>query len=89
MMSSLTIFADGKFISVATDGHRLVLAESNVESGGNTEFLVPKAAMTHSIKLADASEGGAKVEIATDENHLFLWLRHAPVGLPQTKRQPP
>jgi DNA polymerase-3 subunit beta len=72
MMSSLPIFAQGKFISVATDGCRLVLAESNVESGGNTEFLVPKAAMTHTIKLADASEGGAKVEIATDENHLFF-----------------
>jgi len=60
---------------VATDGHRLAIAETDYKSTGlNSEarVLVPKKAMTEVQRLAaNAGEDGV-IEFARDDNHLFF-----------------
>jgi DNA polymerase-3 subunit beta len=60
---------------VATDGHRLAYVEQDgATSAAAFKGLVPKASIAHFAKLADNAEGGARVEFATDENHLFFGI---------------
>jgi DNA polymerase-3 subunit beta len=60
---------------VATDGHRLALAERAVDLGGiSYRALLPKKAMTEVLKLAGDAGADAALEFAGDENHLFFRL---------------
>lgn len=69
---ALLAFADGKVLAVATDGHRLAYAEMDGAAPAPANVLVPKPAITAFANLADAAEGGARVVITQDENHLFF-----------------
>src|SRR5438445_8045529 len=60
---------------VATDGHRLALAETDHKLGGlNSEVrvLIPKKAMSEVLKLANEAGNGAQNEFARDDSHLFF-----------------
>ncbi|HVH59938.1 MAG TPA: DNA polymerase III subunit beta, partial [Candidatus Sulfotelmatobacter sp.] len=64
---------------VATDGHRLALAETDHKlSGMNGELkvLVPKKAMDEVEKLSDAAGSDAQFDFAKDESHLFFQVNH-------------
>src|SRR6266550_4442431 len=64
---------------VATDGHRLALAETDHKlSGMNGELkvLVPKKAMDEVEKLSGAAESDAQFDFAKDESHLFFQVHH-------------
>jgi DNA polymerase-3 subunit beta len=65
---------------VATDGHRLALAETDQKlSGlnGEVKVLIPKKAMDEVEKLASASgSDDAQIEFAKDESHLFFQVGH-------------
>jgi DNA polymerase-3 subunit beta len=58
---------------VATDGHRLSLAEARMEGSSGTEILevnIPKKALTELMKLTAGTDEA--VEFSRDENHLFF-----------------
>ena len=60
---------------VATDGHRLAMAETDHKLtglNGEVRVLVPKKAMDEVEKLASAAGADASVEFAKDESHLFF-----------------
>lgn len=60
---------------VATDGHRLALAEADVKVGGvNNELriLVPRKAMGELEKLLGEAGEDAQVEVSKDDSHLFF-----------------
>lgn len=64
---------------VATDGHRLALAETDHKLAGlNSEVkvLVPKKAMDEVEKLAAGADEDASIEFAKDESHLFFQVGH-------------
>ncbi len=64
-----------RVIMVATDGHRLALAEEPVDFGDAQpayRVLVSKKAMAELLKLAPESETDASVEFSGDENHIFF-----------------
>jgi DNA polymerase-3 subunit beta len=64
---------------VATDGHRMALAETDYKlSGLNSEVrvLVPKKAMAEVQKLASEAGEGAQIEFARDDSHLFFQVGH-------------
>jgi len=64
---------------VATDGHRLALAETDHKlSGlnGEVRVLVPKKAMDEVEKLSSAAGSDAHIEFAKDESHLFFQVGH-------------
>jgi len=64
---------------VATDGHRLALAETDHKLGGlNSEVrvLIPKKAMSEVLKLANEAGDGAQIEFARDDSHLFFQAGH-------------
>jgi DNA polymerase-3 subunit beta len=64
---------------VATDGHRLALAETDHKLGGlNSEVrvLIPKKAMSEVLKLANEAGNGAEIEFARDDSHLFFQVGH-------------
>jgi len=64
---------------VATDGHRLALAETDHKLGGlNSEVrvLIPKKAMSEVLKLANEAGNGAQIEFARDDSHLFFQVGH-------------
>src|SRR5437588_11379166 len=64
---------------VATDGHRLALAETDHKlTGMNAELkvLVPKKAMDEVEKLSAAAGSDAQFEFAKDERHLFFQVQH-------------
>src|SRR6266478_6615696 len=64
---------------VATDGHRLALAETDQKLAGlsgEVKFLVPKKAMDEVEKLASAAGSDASIEFAKDESHLFFQVGH-------------
>jgi DNA polymerase III subunit beta len=66
---------------VATDGHRLAYVQATSADSGQVDqqfrALVPKKAMAELMKLAsDASEDGAKVIFAGDDNHLYFQVGH-------------
>src|SRR5258708_6061102 len=64
---------------VATDGHRLALAETDQNLAGlNSEVkvLIPKKAMDEVEKLSSAAGSDAQMEFAKDESHLFFQAGH-------------
>jgi len=59
------------FRMVATDGHRLAFIE--VPGGAKPEkMIIPRKALLELLRLAGTVDGDAKVEFATDSNHLFF-----------------
>lgn len=64
---------------VATDGHRLALAETDHKlSGLNSEVrvLIPKKAMDEVKRLTSEAGDDAEVEFARDDSHLFFQAGH-------------
>ena len=57
---------------IATDGHRLALAEAAGEAKKASRALIPKKALLELVRLAGIAGADATVEFATDENHLFF-----------------
>ena len=59
---------------VATDGHRLAVAEIDhkFEIGPEVRPLVPKKALAEVLRLASESGEDAEIEFALDESHLFF-----------------
>jgi DNA polymerase-3 subunit beta len=75
----LLIMKPDTLAMVATDGHRLALAETDQKlSGlnGEVKVLIPKKAMDEIEKLASVAGSEAQVEFAKDESHLFFQLGH-------------
>ncbi|HEX8838700.1 MAG TPA: DNA polymerase III subunit beta [Candidatus Acidoferrum sp.] len=75
----LMILRPDTLAMVATDGHRLALAETDHKlSGMNGELkvLVPKKAMDEVEKLSDAAGSDAQFDFAKDESHLFFQVNH-------------
>jgi DNA polymerase-3 subunit beta len=71
----LLIIKPDTLAMVATDGHRLALAETDQKlSGlnGEVRVLIPKKAMDEVEKLSAAAGAGAHMEFAKDESHLFF-----------------
>src|SRR5260370_7513057 len=64
---------------VATDGHRLALAETDQKLAGlngEVRVLIPKKAMDEVEKLSAAAGSDAHLEFAKDESHLFFQVGH-------------
>jgi len=64
---------------VATDGHRLALAETDQKLAGlngEVRVLIPKKAMDEVEKLSNAAGSDAQMEFAKDESHLFFQVGH-------------
>jgi len=60
---------------VATDGHRLALAETDHKFAGlsnEARTLIPKKAMIEIQRLADDAGENEQIEFARDESHLFF-----------------
>jgi len=75
----LMILKPDTLAMVATDGHRLALAETKqVLAGLNGEMrvLIPKKAMDEVEKLAGASAEDSKMDFAKDESHIFFMAGH-------------
>src|SRR5437016_4021982 len=75
----LLILKPDTLAMVATDGHRLALAETDQKLAGlNGEMrvLVPKKAMDEVEKLAAAAGSDAQIDFAKDESNLFFQVGH-------------
>jgi DNA polymerase-3 subunit beta len=75
----LLILKPDTLTMVATDGHRLALAETDQKLNGlngEVRVLIPKKAMDEVEKLAAASEPDAQMEFARDDSHLFFQAAH-------------
>jgi DNA polymerase-3 subunit beta len=75
----LLILKPDTLAMVATDGHRLALAETDQKlSGlnGEVKVLIPKKAMDEVEKLSAVSGDDAKMDFAKDESHLFFQVGH-------------
>src|ERR1043166_7733837 len=71
----LLILKPDTLAMVATDGHRLALAETDHKLAGlngEVKVLIPKKAMDEVEKLSNAAGGEAKLDFAKDESHLFF-----------------
>ena len=74
---ALVLVSEGKLQMVATDGHRLALAASNLEvaesgDGEEQKVIIPKKALNELSKLTAGAEGA--LDFARDENHLYFKL---------------
>lgn len=75
----LLILKPDSIAMVATDGHRLALAETDQKLAGlngEVKVLIPKKAMDEVEKLASAAGSDASIEFAKDESHLFFQVGH-------------
>src|SRR5215472_16386955 len=75
----LLILKPDTLAMVATDGHRLALAETDQKLAGlngEVKVLVPKKAMDEVEKLAGVAGSDAQIEFAKDESHLFFQVGH-------------
>ena len=75
----LLILKPDTIAMVATDGHRLALAETTQKlSGlnGEVKVLIPKKAMDEVEKLSNAAGSDAQLDFAKDESHLFFQAGH-------------
>lgn len=75
----LLILKPDTLAMVATDGHRLALAETDQKlSGlnGEVKVLIPKKAMDEVEKLSAVCGDEAKMDFAKDESHLFFQVGH-------------
>ena len=73
---SLLILSDGKLQMVATDGHRLALAASEIEQSSDEalKVIVPKKALIELGKLTAGSDDN--LELSRDENHLYFEIQN-------------
>ena len=74
---ALVLVSEGKLQMVATDGHRLALAASALESADMGEreeqkVIIPKKALNELSKLTASAEGA--LDFSKDENHLYFKL---------------
>src|SRR5215510_11767789 len=68
---ALLLFGEGRLQIVATDGHRLSLAASDLESSGESfKVIIPKKALIELAKLTAGAE--EDIEMSRDENHLYF-----------------
>jgi DNA polymerase III subunit beta len=75
----LLILKPDTLAMVATDGHRLALAETTQKLAGlngEVKVLIPKKAMDEVEKLSGASSDEAEIDFAKDESHLFFQVGH-------------
>ncbi len=75
----LLILKPDTLAMVATDGHRLALAETDQKLAGingEMKVLIPKKAMDEVEKLAAAAGSEAEIEFAKDESNLFFQIGH-------------
>jgi DNA polymerase-3 subunit beta len=75
----LLILKPDTLAMVATDGHRLALAETDQKLAGlngEVRVLIPKKAMDEVEKLSAAAGSDAHMEFAKDESHLFFQVGH-------------
>jgi DNA polymerase-3 subunit beta len=75
----LLILKPDTLAMVATDGHRLALAETDQKLAGlngEMKVLIPKKAMDEVSKLASSADSDAQIEFAKDESHLFFQVGH-------------
>jgi len=75
----LLILRPDTLAMVATDGHRLALAETDhklAELNGEVKVLIPKKAMDEVEKLSSAASSDALIDFAKDESHLFFQVGH-------------
>jgi len=75
----LLILKPDTLAMVATDGHRLALAETDHKLtglNGEVKVLIPKKAMDEVEKLSSAAGSDAHIEFAKDESHLFFQVGH-------------
>jgi DNA polymerase-3 subunit beta len=75
----LLILKPDTLAMVATDGHRLALAETDQKLAGlngEMKVLIPKKAMDEVSKLASSADAEAQIEFAKDESHLFFQVGH-------------
>src|SRR5712672_116158 len=75
----LLILKPDSLAMVATDGHRLALAETDQKLtglNGETKVLIPKKAMDEVEKLAAAAGPDAQIDFAKDESNLFFQVGH-------------
>ena len=72
---ALLILKPDTIAMVATDGHRLAVAETDHKFAGlsnEARTLVPKKALAEIQRLAGETEEGAEIEFARDDSHLFF-----------------
>src|SRR5260221_1168688 len=75
----LLILKPDTLAMVATDGHRLALAETDQKLtgiNGEMKVLIPKKAMDEVEKLAAAAGSDAQIDFAKDESNLFFEIGH-------------
>jgi DNA polymerase III subunit beta len=75
----LLILKPDTIAMVATDGHRLALAETTQKLAGlngEVKVLIPKKAMDEVEKLSSAAGSDAQLDFAKDESHLFFQAGH-------------
>jgi DNA polymerase III subunit beta len=75
----LLILRPDALAMVATDGHRLALAETDYKLAGlngEVKVLIPKKAMDEVEKLSSAAGSDAHIDFAKDESHLFFQVEH-------------
>jgi len=75
----LLILKPDTLAMVATDGHRLALAETDQKlSGlnGEVKVLIPKKAMDEVEKLSSVAGSEAQMDFSKDESHLFFQAGH-------------
>jgi DNA polymerase-3 subunit beta len=75
----LLILKPDTLAMVATDGHRLALAETTQKLAGlngEVKVLIPKKAMDEVEKLSGTAGDDAEIDFAKDESHLFFQVGH-------------
>jgi DNA polymerase III subunit beta len=75
----LLILRPDTLAMVATDGHRLALAETDHKLAGlngEVKVLIPKKAMDEVEKLSSMAGSDAHIDFAKDESHLFFQAGH-------------
>jgi DNA polymerase III subunit beta len=71
---ALLLFGEGRLQMVATDGHRLSLAASDLESSSEPfKVIIPKKALIELAKLTAGAE--EDIEMSRDENHLYFEIQ--------------
>jgi len=75
LSGALLTFSEGRLRMVATDGHRLALADCGIGEVPATEkeqlkVIIPKKALTEVLKLTAAVD--EIIEFSTDANHLYF-----------------
>lgn len=71
LQGALVEIEDGALRMVATDGHRLALAEGQVDAPSQ-KFLIPRKGLVNVAKLADAAPEGSVILMAVEDSHLFF-----------------